>query len=68
VVVFASCRLLDAGDWLSGIVALPLGQLHGPRDNAEVVDPVRLAEAFLIVRGLAAELSGASAGPPTATR
>ena len=42
------------------MVALPLGQLHGPRDNAEVLDPVRLAEAFLIIRGLTADLSGAA--------
>ena len=58
VVAFFSCHLLDAGDWISGVVALPVGQLHGPRDNASALDPERLGEAFLIVRGLAAELAG----------
>lgn len=67
VIAFFSCRLLDAGDWLAGVVGLPLGQLHGPRDNATVVDPTRLTEAFLIVRELVEELSrpaGASAAAP----
>lgn len=59
VVAFSSCRLIDAGDWVSSFVALPFGQLHGPRDNAEVVDPARLGEAFLIVHQLAATLAGA---------
>ena len=40
-------------------MAVPVGQLHGPRDNPSVVDLVRLTEAFLIVDGLAAELTTA---------
>ena len=60
VIAFFSCHLLDAGDYVSSLVLLPVGQLHGPRDNAGVLDPVRLGEAFQIVEGLAAELSGAN--------
>ncbi len=57
VIAFFSCHLIDAGDWVSGVVALPVGQLHGPRDNASVVDPARLTEAFLLVRALVEDLS-----------
>ncbi len=56
VIAFFSCHLLDAGDWLSTVVMLPIGQIHGPRDNASALDLARLTEAFLIVRGLVTEL------------
>ncbi|MBL8921269.1 MAG: M28 family peptidase [Myxococcaceae bacterium] len=52
VVSFWSCHLLDAGDGVAALVALPVGALHGPRDNASVVDPQRLFEAYTIVEGL----------------
>jgi Peptidase family M28 len=61
VVAFFSCHLLDVGDWIATVVDLPVAQVHGPRDNASALDPERLGEAFLIVRGLAAELAGTSA-------
>lgn len=53
VVAFFSCGLLDAGDVLSGLLALPVGQLHGPRDNASVLDAGKLTEASLLVERLA---------------
>lgn len=56
VVSFFSCNLLDVGDAVASLVVLPVGALHGPRDNASVVDPQRLFEAYAIVEGLARAL------------
>jgi len=63
VIALFSCHLLDAGDWLSGVVMLPIGQLHGPRDNAGALDPARLTEAYLVVRGLVTDLARAESKP-----
>ncbi|MGC4119618.1 MAG: M20/M25/M40 family metallo-hydrolase [Myxococcales bacterium] len=52
-VAFTSCGLLDAGDLLSSVLLLPVGQLHGPRDNAAAIDPARLTEASQLVERLA---------------
>ena len=59
VVAFFSCGLIDAGDVISGLLALPVGQLHGPRDNASVIDVARLTEASLLIERLARLLDGA---------
>lgn len=56
VLAFFSCNLLDAGDYASSLILLPVGALHGPRDNASNVDPVRLLEAYQIVEGTARRL------------
>ena len=36
--------------------SLPVGALHGPRDNASVLDPLRLLDAYRIVEGLTRRL------------
>lgn len=64
VVAFFSCHLLDVGDGISALVPLPVGALHGPRDNASAVDPQRLFEAFAIVEGLTRALVVPPEPPP----
>ncbi len=56
VIAFFSCHLLDAGDGVAALTALPVGALHGPRDNAGVLDPLRLLDAYRIVEGLTRRL------------
>lgn len=56
VIAFFSCHLLDAGDGIASLTALPVGALHGPRDNASVLDPLRLLDAYRIVEGLTRRL------------
>jgi hypothetical protein len=53
VVAFWSCGLIDASFYVSSVLALPVGQLHGPRDNGSAIDVARLTEASLIVERLA---------------
>jgi hypothetical protein len=54
-VFFSAEDLADAGDWLGGLLLLPLGRLHGPRDRASNVDPTRLYEAYRVVWELVRE-------------
>ena len=42
-------------DYVSASVALPVGNLHGPRDRVERVSPARLYEQFAIALELLRE-------------
>lgn len=48
-VSFGSCNLIDAGDYASSLIILPVGRLHGPRDNRGNVDRRKLYEQFAII-------------------
>ncbi len=61
VVSFFACGLLDPWDYVAGVVALPVGRLHGPRDNASVIDAATLAEVSLVVEHLVYRLDVAQA-------
>jgi len=68
VLVFAADPLLDAGDYLGGLVLLPMGQIHGPRDTASHVDPARLHDLFRVLEELLRKTDLAHAGVPEAAR
>ena len=48
VLSLAGCEIVGAWDYVAGTILLPLGSLHGPRDSAARVDPVRLYEQYAI--------------------
>jgi hypothetical protein len=52
VINFSSCDLLDVGDYIGGIVLLPVGSIHGFRDNIKLVDEKKLYEQFLLTFNL----------------
>lgn len=33
IINFSSCDLLDAGDYIGGVILMPLGAIHGFRDE-----------------------------------
>jgi hypothetical protein len=59
VLFFSACELLDAGDILSGLVLLPLGRLHGPRDHVTAVDTARLYQQYAITLRMIEDLERA---------
>ncbi len=63
VVFFSSCNVLDWGDWLGGLVLLPLGRLHGPRDRLARIDAVRLWEQYAIALELIRDLEARQREP-----
>ena len=48
IINFSSCDLLDAGDYIGGTILLPVGSIHGFRDNIKLVDEKKLYEQFLL--------------------
>lgn len=56
VLTFSSCDSIDWTDLVAGSFFLPVGRLHGPRDRASRVDPVRLHEDLRMLRRLVAVL------------
>ncbi|MEK9612936.1 MAG: hypothetical protein VW080_03310, partial [Flavobacteriaceae bacterium] len=49
VINFSSCEFLDVGDTIGGFTLLPLGAIHGFRDNIKKVDPVKLHEMYQLI-------------------
>ena len=49
VINFSSCEFLDFGDTLGGFTLLPLGSIHGFRDNINKVDPIKLFEMYKLI-------------------
>ena len=60
-VSFASPDCFDWTDIVGGLIGLPIGTIHGPRDRCSRVDPWRLYEQFEVVRELTEE--GAAQAP-----
>lgn len=56
VLTFAAKELIGIGDFVAGLILLPVGQIHGPRDRAEDVSPTRLYELFAILRQMSRNL------------
>jgi hypothetical protein len=52
IINFSSCDLLDAGDYIGGIILMPVGSIHGFRDNIKLVDEKKLYEQFLLTFNL----------------
>jgi len=50
VVNFSSCGFLDVGDTVGGFTLLPLGAIHGFRDNIKKVDPIKLLEMYQLLK------------------
>jgi hypothetical protein len=48
VLFFSACDLVGAADLLGGLLLLPLGRIHGPRDRLSEIDPTRLWEQYAI--------------------
>lgn len=56
VLVMSGCSdLLGPLDWLSALLVIPTGHLHGPRDNTQAVDAERLWEAWAALRAWVAQ-------------
>lgn len=51
-IAFASPECFDWTDVVAGLIALPIGTIHGPRDRVGRVDAWRLYEQYEIVREL----------------
>jgi len=68
VLVFAADPLVDAGDYLSGLLLLPIGQIHGPRDAARHVDPAGLLDLFRLIEDLLRNTDGSPPGAPATAR
>lgn len=49
VINFSACELLDVGDYIASTILLPVGSLHGYRDNIKKVDPYKLFEMYQII-------------------
>lgn len=60
VINFSSCNLLDAGDYIGGVIFMPIGSIHGFRDTIKLVDEKKLYEQYLLTLHLIrkVELSG----------
>tara|TARA_R110002126_G_C10409927_1_gene496542 strand:+ start:133 stop:1188 length:1056 start_codon:yes stop_codon:yes gene_type:complete len=52
IINFSSCDLLDAGDYIGGIILMPVGSIHGFRDNIKLVDEKKLYEQYLLTFNL----------------
>ena len=50
IINFSACKLIDAGDYIAGTILLPVGSLHGFRDNIKKVDPVKLHQMYDVIR------------------
>ena len=50
VVMLSDCSLVGWREYLAGLVFLPIGIIHGPRDSLSKVDGAALAQAFNVVR------------------
>jgi hypothetical protein len=48
VINFTACDVIDRWDYVAGIVLLPVGRLHGPRDRSANISVTRLYEQFAI--------------------
>lgn len=48
VINFSSCELLDIGDYIGGSLLIPIGSIHGFRDNIKMVDEQKLFEQFTL--------------------
>jgi hypothetical protein len=51
---FSACKLIDWSDYAAGLVMLPVGRIHGPRDRASRVDLRRLDAHYRLLRDLLA--------------
>jgi hypothetical protein len=49
VINFSGCDVVDAWDYVAGAVFLPVGSLHGPRDNAGRISLERLLQQYTII-------------------
>ncbi len=48
VINFSSCDLLGVEDYLGSILLMPIGTIHGFRDNIKLVDEKKLYEQFIL--------------------
>ena len=62
VLFMSACELIDVWDYVGGCLCLPTGNLHGPRDSAEKVDPERLWQSYAVLREVL--LKGEAEGLP----
>ena len=46
---FSACKLLDLGDYVASTVLLPVGSIHGFRDNIKQVDLDKLNEMYQLI-------------------
>jgi|TARA_B110000967_G_C18318006_1_gene286179 hypothetical protein len=49
VINFSACKLLDVGDYVANTVLLPVGSIHGFRDNIKQVDLDKLYEMYQLI-------------------
>ena len=49
VINFSACQILDFGDHVSGWLLLPVGSIHGFRDNIKQVDLDKLYEMYQLI-------------------
>ena len=49
VLFMSSCELIDLWDYVGGCFCIPTGNLHGPRDSADKVDPTRLWQSYAVL-------------------
>jgi hypothetical protein len=56
VLFVSACEVMDAGDLVAGCCLVPTGNLHGPRDRADKVDPEGLYEAYRVLLNLLSEV------------
>jgi hypothetical protein len=49
VINFSSCELIDIGNYIGGTLLIPVGSIHGFRDNIKLVDEIKLYEQYLLI-------------------
>ncbi|CAI8208777.1 MAG: Aminopeptidase YwaD [Formosa sp. Hel1_33_131] len=49
VINFSSCELVDIGDYIGSALLIPVGSLHGIRDNIKLVDEIKLYEQYQLI-------------------
>ena len=52
VINFSSCDVLDAGDYIGNTLLIPIGAIHGFRDNIKLVDERKLYEQYRLTLAL----------------
>ncbi len=49
IINFSACELLDIGDYVASTILLPVGSIHGFRDNIKQVDLDKLYEMYQLI-------------------
>jgi len=49
VINFSSCKLLDVSDYAGSMILMPIGSIHGFRDNIKLVDELKLYEQYHLI-------------------